>query len=66
MASAPGSKKARGKAEKPEAAAAADTVQTTNEELRSKLSEMQVELQQERGKVPPAAARCVAQKPAHA
>nr|XP_023653034.1 janus kinase and microtubule-interacting protein 1 isoform X2 [Paramormyrops kingsleyae] len=49
MASAPGVKKARGKAEKPEAAV--DTVQATNEELRSKLSEIQVELQQERSKV---------------
>ncbi|XP_048827229.1 janus kinase and microtubule-interacting protein 1-like isoform X1 [Brienomyrus brachyistius] len=49
MASAPGLKKARGKVEKPEAAV--DTVQATNEELRSKLTEIQVELQQERSKV---------------
>uniref|UniRef100_A0A3B3T9D8 Janus kinase and microtubule interacting protein 1 n=1 Tax=Paramormyrops kingsleyae TaxID=1676925 RepID=A0A3B3T9D8_9TELE len=44
-----GHMKARGKAEKPEAAV--DTVQATNEELRSKLSEIQVELQQERSKM---------------
>lgn len=29
----------------------ADSVQTTNEELRSKLMDIQIELQQERGKV---------------
>ncbi|KAJ8268897.1 hypothetical protein COCON_G00115040 [Conger conger] len=47
--SAPASKKNRSKGEKPEATM--DTLQATNEELRSKLTDNQIELQQEKGKV---------------
>ncbi|XP_029112342.1 janus kinase and microtubule-interacting protein 1 isoform X3 [Scleropages formosus] len=48
-ASAPASKKTRGKTEKAEPMI--DTLQAANEELRSKLTEIQIELQQEKGKV---------------
>ncbi|KAJ8382134.1 hypothetical protein SKAU_G00029120 [Synaphobranchus kaupii] len=47
--SAPASKKTRGKGEKPEATL--DTLQAANEELRTKLTDIQIELQQEKGKV---------------
>lgn len=53
------SKKGRGKGEKPDMEA--DAVQVANEELRAKLTSMQIEFQQERSKVggvsPPRAAR---------
>uniref|UniRef100_A0A8C9R340 Janus kinase and microtubule interacting protein 1 n=1 Tax=Scleropages formosus TaxID=113540 RepID=A0A8C9R340_SCLFO len=48
-ASAPASKKTRGKTEKAEPMI--DTLQAANEELRSKLTEIQIELQQEKGKM---------------
>ncbi|XP_036407129.1 janus kinase and microtubule-interacting protein 1-like [Megalops cyprinoides] len=44
-----GSKKPRAKAEKPEATI--DTLQAANEELRTKLTDIQIELQQEKSKV---------------
>ncbi|KAK6493550.1 janus kinase and microtubule-interacting protein 1-like [Huso huso] len=43
------SKRSRGKGEKPEALI--DALQSANEELRTKLTEIQIELQQEKGKV---------------
>ncbi|XP_067900391.1 janus kinase and microtubule-interacting protein 1-like [Heterodontus francisci] len=43
------SKKGRGKGEKPEALI--DSLQAANEELRAKLTDIQIELQQEKGKV---------------
>uniref|UniRef100_A0A4W3JKX3 Janus kinase and microtubule interacting protein 1 n=1 Tax=Callorhinchus milii TaxID=7868 RepID=A0A4W3JKX3_CALMI len=43
------SKKGRGKGEKPEALI--DALQAANEELRAKLTDIQIELQQEKGKV---------------
>ncbi|KAG9345488.1 hypothetical protein JZ751_008632 [Albula glossodonta] len=49
MSSAPTSKKTRGKGDKPEATM--DTLQAANEELRTKLTDIQIEFQQEKGKV---------------